>query len=169
MNLIEWKNRKWNSFGYVALCVILLLWNKCATFVSRATCINVRFWISCVYISRSIEISNLRRSLSSSASALLLFSFPFHRFLSFCPFLLFVSQNYAPLRPLFSRTSNRILFNWWDAFRCARTYKLVYFLFLLCMFLFDSRTAFSTAFFDISCKFQQHHSFVMAVTTVGRV
>jgi len=56
--------------------------------------------------------------------------------------------------------------------RCARTYKpyrLVYFLYLLCIFLYGSRTAFSTAFFNISRKFQQHRSFVMPVTTVGRV
>lgn len=45
----------------------------------------------------------------------------------FSPFSTFRSQNYVPLYPLFSRTSNRVLFNWWGAFRCARTYRFVFF------------------------------------------
>lgn len=106
--------------------------------IRRAACFNIRFWISRVRTT-SIEMPNLRRASCSLAilrvcslsppASLLPISSPFS------PFSTFRSQNHAPLRPLFSRTSNRVLFNWWDAFRCARTYRLAYFFFVSSLYI----------------------------------
>lgn len=175
-NGMEKQQRNGTALGYVAVCIILF-WIKRAMFDSRAACFNIRFWISRVRRT-SIEIPNLRRGLlfaailrvcSLSPPATLLHRSP----LSSHPFRLSVPKTTLRYARYFREP--RIAFFLIGGTRFVAhghtDSRIFFFFFVSSLYipLFDSRTAFSTAFFDISRKFQQHRSFVMAVTTVGRV
>lgn len=110
--------------------------------------------IACIYT--FIEISNLCkakafRSPRSFVSAFLSFRFPSIEF-CFRPFLFSVPKTTLRYTPRYFREVRITFFLIGEVCFIAWTYRLVhvFFLFLFYILLFDSRTAFSTAFFNIS-------------------